>query len=82
MHSLPNGLTGSVLLIVRSVCLYKKTRHYLIPLLPSMELTRRDTGVGYRGVISTVSWGAKFFLFFNATGLMKNWKKQHLYVVI
>ena len=21
--------------------------------------------------------GAKFFLFFNATGLLKNWKKQH-----
>ena len=31
-----------------------------------------------RGVISTFSWGAKFFLFFNAIGLLKNWKKiQH-----
>ena len=30
-----------------------------------------------RGVISTFPWGAKFFLFFNATGLLKNWKKQH-----
>ena len=27
--------------------------------------------------------GANFFLFFNATGLLKNWKKQHfIYVVI
>ena len=31
----------------------------------------------FRSVISTFSWGAKFFLFFNATGLLKNWKKQH-----
>ena len=31
-----------------------------------------------RGVISNFSWGAKIlFLFFNATGLLKNWKKQH-----
>ena len=31
-----------------------------------------------RGVISTFSWGGKFFFkFFNATGLLKNWKKQH-----
>ena len=30
-----------------------------------------------RGVISTFSWGANFFIFFNATGLLKNWKKQH-----
>ena len=31
-----------------------------------------------RGVISTFSWGGQnFFLFFNATGLLKNWKKQH-----
>ena len=34
-------------------------------------------GVLSRGVISTFSWGPKFFLFFNATGLLKNWKKQH-----
>ena len=30
-----------------------------------------------RGVISTFSWGLQFFLFVNATGLLKNWKKQH-----
>ena len=24
------------------------------------------------------SWAGKLFLFFNATGLLKNWKKQHL----
>ena len=30
-----------------------------------------------RGVISTFSWGQNFFKFFNATGLLKNWKKQH-----
>ena len=36
-----------------------------------------------RGVISTFSWGANFFSFFNATGLVKNWKKNStLYVVI
>ena len=32
----------------------------------------------HRGVISTFSWGGQnFFLFFNAPGLLKNWKKQH-----
>ena len=31
-----------------------------------------------RGVISAFSWGGQiFFLFFNATGLLKNLKKQH-----
>ena len=30
-----------------------------------------------RGVISNFSRGPNFFLFFNATGLLKNWKKQH-----
>ena len=36
-------------------------------------------GVGCRGVISTFSWGGGnfFYLFFNATGLLKNLKKQH-----
>ena len=34
--------------------------------------------VYYRGVISTFSWGTNFFfVFFNATGLLKNWKIQH-----
>ena len=30
-----------------------------------------------RGVILTFSWGANFFKFFNATGLLQKWKKQH-----
>ena len=32
-----------------------------------------------RGVISTffLGGGQNFFIFFNATGLLKNWKKQH-----
>ena len=33
-----------------------------------------------RGVISTFSWGPKKLLFFNATGLLKNWKKTTLYM--
>ena len=33
--------------------------------------------LGCRGVISTFSWGPNFFKFFNATGLLKNCKKQH-----
>ena len=37
--------------------------------------------IAVRGVISTFSWEAKiFFLFFNATGLLKNWKKQHFII--
>ena len=35
----------------------------------------------FRGVISTFSWGGgKFFLFFNATGLLKNWKKKQHFI--
>ena len=35
-------------------------------------------GTKSRGIISTFSWGGQnFFLFLNATGLLKNWKKQH-----
>ena len=30
-----------------------------------------------RGVISTFSWGTIFLKFVYATGLLKNWKKQH-----
>ena len=30
----------------------------------------------WRNFISTFSWGGIFYLFFNATGLMNNWKKQ------
>ena len=41
------------------------------------------TSTALRGVISTFSWGATLFLFFNATWLLKNWKKNStLYVVI
>ena len=38
-----------------------------------------DKRTSPRGVISTFSWGGgpKFFIFFNAIGLLKNWKKQH-----
>ena len=55
--------------------------------LPSVIplLNRAQIPCGYRStnssVISTFSWGGgqnlKFFKFFNATGLLKNWKKQH-----
>ena len=35
-----------------------------------------------RSVISTFSWGGPTFsLFFNATGLLKNWKKTSLYIM-
>ena len=39
--------------------------------------TSRLPSLQIRGVISTFSWGPKFFSFFNATGLLKNWIKQH-----
>ena len=37
-----------------------------------MQINHARTGASF----STFSWGANFFLFFNATGLLKNWKKQ------
>ena len=37
---------------------------------------------GRRGVISPFSLGGKFFnLFFNSTGLLKNWEKQHFIIM-
>ena len=45
--------------------------------LPSTE-SIFFAAIRHRGVISTFSWGPQiFFFFFNATGLLKNWKKHH-----
>ena len=64
---------------------YRRRFHIRWSFVPSS--IQRDTycygefcifAVVFRSVISTSSWGGgKFFLFFNATGLLKNWKKQH-----
>ena len=41
-----------------------------------LHCTYRLFQLDYRGVISSFSWGGQKF-FSNATGLLKNWKKQH-----
>ena len=85
-YSFRNGWCSSFLLTYKSLhgCAPDYLTELCIPVARS-EPRRRLRLIfspyfqclGTRGVISTFSWGPKFFLFFNATGLLKNWKKQH-----